>query len=322
MDWGLLLANLLNPPVLFFFLGVFAVLAKSDLEIPQPIPKLLSLYLLFAIGLKGGIALRLAGITSEVLATLGAALVLAAVVPFYVFFLARVMFDRKNAAAIAATYGSVSAVTFITATSFLQRVGEPFGGHLVAAMALMESPAIIIGVLLARGGSNTGEERVPIGELLRDGFLNGSVVLLLGSLAIGWVISPADALTLEAPVKGLFVGVLCFFLLDMGLVAAHRMGDVRKTGSRLLLLGALLPIINAAVGVCAARLLDLGRGDALILTVLAASASYIAVPAALRLALPDASPAIYVTLSLGVTFPLNVTLGIPLYYWVLQLLIP
>ncbi len=314
MDLTPLIVNLLNPPVLFFFLGIVGVLLRSDLEIPNPIPKALSLYLLLAIGFKGGAELRISGIGPQVLLVLGSAVLLATVIPIYTFFLMRRRFSVEDAASVAATYGSVSAVTFLTAGSFVRKLGFDYSGAMVAAMALMESPAIIVGVMLARCFGARGVESETLARLLKEGFLNGSVFLLLGSLAIGFVIEPGDAKALAPFVKDLFSGVLCLFLLDMGIVAARRLGELQRVGWFLPTAAVALPIVNAIVGLLISNLLDLSVGDTVMLTVLAASASYIAVPAALRMALPDANPAIYVTMSLGITFPFNIVIGLPIYY--------
>ncbi len=322
MDLGVLLLNLLNPPVLFFFLGVTAALVHSDLEIPNPVPKLLSLYLLMAIGLKGGAELRQSGIGPEVLGVLGATVALAAVIPIYTFFIMRGRMGVVNAAAIAATYGSVSAVTFITAGSFVRKLGLDYSGFMVAAMALMESPAIIVGVMLARRFGVRREDNGGMSSLVKEGFLNGSVFLLLGSLLIGFAVDPADARLLAPFTKELFTGALCLFLLDMGIISARRLGDARSAGWFLPFVSIVLPLFNAMLGLLIARLLGLGVANTVMFTVLSASASYIAVPAALRMALPDANPGIYVTMSLGITFPFNVVVGIPLYYRLAEWMIP
>lgn len=314
MDFSPLLVNLLNPPVLFFFLGAAAVLFRSDLEIPNPIPKLLSLYLLLSIGFKGGAELRLSGVGPQTLLVLAATVALACVIPVYAFFIMRCRFSVENAAALAATYGSVSAVTFITAGSFVRKLGLDYSGVMVAAMALMESPAIIVGVMLARRFGAKRVEGESLAGLVREGILNGSVFLLLGSLAIGFVIEPADAAAFRPFVKDLFGGALCLFLLDMGIVAARRLGELRKAGWFLPAAAVGLPCLNAALGLFIAKLLGLGVADTVMFTVLAASASYIAVPAAMRMALPDANPAVYVTMALGITFPFNIVIGLPLYY--------
>ncbi|MEN9806579.1 MAG: hypothetical protein RL756_1099 [Pseudomonadota bacterium] len=325
MDAGFL-SNLSSPPLLFFFLGAAAAAVRSDLEIPAPVAKFLSLYLLFAIGFKGGVALSKGDLDGQALSGLGAALVLACLVPLYAFALLKRRLGAADAAALAATYGSISAVTFVTATSYLDSSGVAWGGHLVAAMALMESPAIIIGILLYRlyghADGATGE-RINWGELLREACLNGSVFLIVGSMVIGWITGERGMTVLSPFIGDLFIGLLCLFLLDMGIVAARRLRDLRRgqigvargTGSAFLLAFAVgLPLANALVALALARLLGLSEGDALLLVVLGASASYIAVPAALRLALPEANPSIYLPLSLAVTFPFNLLVGIPLYH--------
>lgn len=321
MEPGLFLANLQNPPVLFFFLGMAAVLLRSDLEIPAPITKALSLYLLFAIGFKGGVALNASGLTFGVVLTLGAAILIASLVPLYAYFILRWRLGAADAAAIAATYGSISAVTFITASTYLGDLGIGYGGHLVAAMALMESPAIIIAVLLYQkyrdqGTSNPMPTRW--GEVCRDAFFNGSVFLILGSLLIGAATGETGMTAVKPFVSDLFTGVLCLFLLDMGLVAARRMGDLVRGGLFLGSFAIFMPLVNALLGLLFAWLLGLPEGDALMLTVLAASASYIAVPAAMRLTIPEANPSLYVPMSLAITFPFNITIGIPLYHLIIR----
>lgn len=318
---GLILDNLLTPPVLFFCLGMLAVLVRSDLEIPQPLPKLFSLYLLFAIGFKGGVELRHSGLSREVAAGLGLALLLACIVPLYAFAILRTKIDTANSAAIAATYGSISAVTFIAATSFLEKIGIPYNGFMVAAMALMESPAIIVGVLFyqrARNTNGTVREQTGWQELLREAFFNGSVFLLMGSLLIGIITGEPGGRDLKPLVSDLFKGVLCFFLLDMGLVAARRLRDLMKAGSFLLGFAVLVPFLNALLAILLARFAGLEVGDALLLAILAAGASYIAVPAAMRMSVPEANPSIYVPMALAITFPFNVILGIPVYLSIIQ----
>lgn len=325
MDSSLILSNILNPPVLFFFMGLAAVFAKSDLEIPQPIPKLFSLYLLFAIGFKGGHELHESGLTTEVAGALIAAVVVAAVVPVYSFFILRLKLDLYNSAAIAATYGSISAVTFVTASSFLDRLNVDFGGHMVAALALMESPAIIVGLLLVRIFANratadNGKEKEAFdwGEVLRESFLNGSVFLLIGSLLVGLVTSNQGWDSLKPFTGDMFYGVLTFFLLDMGLVAARRFQDLRKGGSFLIGFSVLMPVLNAMVGIAIAGLLQMSAGNALLFAVLCASASYIAVPAAMRMTVPEANPSLYISMALALTFPFNIIIGIPIYFQIIQ----
>ena len=307
--------NLLSAPILLFILGLGATLLRSDLEIPPPAAKTLSLFLLFAIGFKGGVSLAQSGLGGGVAATMIAAVAASMVVPVWTFFVLRRRFGAADAAGLAATYGSVSAVTFITATGFLTQHGVAYSGHMVAAMALMESPAIILGVVLARRfaarADDSGGAAIDWRHLGRDALLNGSVFLLLGSLLIGFVCGPVRAAPLKPFIDTLFPGLLALFLLDMGIVAARRLGDLRKLGGAALAFAFCAPPINAAIGLGLAALLGLPHGDALLLVVLCASASYIAVPAALRIALPEANPGIYVTLSLALTFPFNIVLGLP-----------
>ena len=322
MDFNLVLSNVLNPPILFFFLGMLAVFVGSDLEVPQPIPKFLSLYLLMAIGFKGGVELNHSGLTSYVAWSLGAAIFMATLVPFYTFFILRRKLDVSNAAAIAATYGSISAVTFIAATTFLSQLKIPFSGHMVAAMALMESPAIIVGVVLARkygasGASNNGTES-SWKELGRDAFFNGSVFLLIGSLVIGMLTGEKGNAAIAPFTDTIFKGMLCLFLLDMGLISARRVGRLKQLGAFPIVFAVCIPLLNAAIALFLARLLGMSEGDAFLFCALCASASYIAVPAAMRLAVPEANPGIYVSLALALTFPFNIAIGLPFYMFLVK----
>ena len=319
MDASLVMSNILNPPVLFFFLGMLAIFVKSDLEIPPPIPKLFSLYLLFAIGFKGGVELAKSGINQEVLLAVSAAMVMACLVPIYTFFILKLKLDSYNSAAIAATYGSISAVTFITASSFLQQLGIDYDGYMVAALALMESPAIIVGLILVslftRNQPGDDEREFSWPEVLQEAFLNGSVFLLVGSLIIGFLTGEHGWKVLSPFTQDMFYGVLTFFLLDMGLVAAKRIKDLEKTGPFLISFAILIPIINAVIGLLIAKVIGMPPGNALLFSVLCASASYIAVPAAMRLTVPEANPSLYISTALAVTFPFNVIIGIPLYQY-------
>jgi hypothetical protein len=318
MDISLILTNLLNPPVLFFFAGLLAVRIGSDLDIPSPLPKFFSLYLLFAIGFKGGVELSQSGFNREVISVLLAAISMAFLVPVYSFFILRRSLSVANAAAVAATYGSVSAVTFITATALLNKLEIPFGGFMVAALALMESPAIIIAVLIYRNTTHQKDSNWK--SLLREAFLNGSVYLLVVSVLIGLLTGKAGGLLLKPFTTDLFQGMLCLFLLDMGLVSSRRLGDLKAMGIFPLAFATLVPLVNATLGILLAWALGLSVGNALLFCVLCASASYIAVPAAMRLAIPDANPGVYVTMALGITFPLNVLIGLPVYLSVIKIL--
>ena len=328
MDSSLILQNLLSPPVLFFFLGVIAVLVGSDLEIPAPLPKLFSLYLLLAIGFKGGLELQHSGLGGQVLPTIAAAVAMSLVVPVYSFLLLKLRFDGFNAAAIAATYGSISAVTFITAEGFLETQKLPFDGFMVAALALMESPAIIVGLLLVKLASpqrRPDAKEMRWQELLREAFLNSSVLLLVGSLVIGLLVaaySPASVAKMLPFSEQLFYGALSFFLLDMGIVAAQRIRDLREAGAFLVGFSIVMPLFNSLVGVLISKGLGLQPGNALLFVVLCASASYIAVPAAMRMTVPEANPSLYISMALGVTFPFNIIVGIPLYMTLVNTFLP
>ncbi len=335
MESSLVLQNLLSAPVLFFFLGILGVLVGSDLEIPSPLPKLFSLYLLLAIGFKGGMELAHSGLGPQVLLTIGAAVTMSLLVPLTSFLLLRLRLDGYNAAAIAASYGSISAVTFITAESFLNVLEVSFDGFMVAALALMESPAIVVGVLLARISAPAEDAESPGDlenggglrwrEILQEAFLNGSVYLLIGSLVIGYVVaafSPAGLEKMDPFTEKLFYGALCFFLLDMGIVAAQRLRDLQKAGAFLIGFSLLAPPLHALAGLLVSVLLGLSQGNTLLFMVLCASASYIAVPAAMRMTVPQANPSLYISTALGLTFPFNVVIGIPLYMVLTRQFVP
>jgi len=311
-----LAASLLNPVVLFFLLGLLAVALRSDLDVPQPVPKVLALYLLLAIGFRGGVELHRTGIGLEVVVTLVASFAMAIAVPMYGFVWLRRRLDVANAAALAASYGSVSAVTFVTAASLLTSLGVAYGGHMVAALALMESPAIVIGVLLARryDAARATDEQKSLLPHLRDAFFNGSVLMIVGSLLIGLATGERGERALKPFTTDLFQGVLCLFLLDMGLVAARRLGAIVSMGRWLVGFGVLLPLVNATLGLVIAYTLQMSQGNAFLFCVLCASASYIAVPAAMRLAVPKANPGLYLTAAIALTFPFNIVIGLPLYY--------
>lgn len=310
-------ANLISPPVLFFVLGFAASFARSDLEVPQAVAKALSLYLLLSIGFKGGVAVATHGIDAKLLSTLGAGIVLSAVTPFIAFALLRIVSNlpRADAAAVAAHYGSISIVTFAAATSVLATAGIDYEGYLVAVAAVMETPAIVSALLLMRwGGGAAANSNSSAAELWREIALNGSIVLLTGAFIIGWLTGQEGLNEISGFVVDPFKGVLCLFLLDMGLVAGRGMRQgARDLSLPLVGFGLVMPLIGGVMGAGAAALIGLSAGGAMLLATLAASASYIAVPAAMRLAIPEARPSIYLSLSLGVTFPFNLTLGIPVY---------
>jgi uncharacterized protein len=315
------LANLLSPMVLCFVLGFTAAALRSDLEVPEAVGRGLALYLMFAIGFKGGAALAAGGTGPDVLLAMAVAILLSFALPFLAFALLRLFtgIGPVDAGAVAAHYGSISIVTFVTGSQFLTGQGIAYEGHIVAMMALMETPAIVSGLYLARRAlARSG--RTPVRgpflskDLLHEIFLNASVVILVGSFVIGWATGDSGMAKVKPFVVDLFNGALCLFLLDMGLVAARQVRSVKALSLPTLLFGLYMPLTGALFGLGAAWLLGMSLGGATLMAVLTASASYIAVPAAMRLALPQANPAIYVTLSLVVTFPFNVVIGIPLYY--------
>ncbi len=309
-------ANLLSPAVLFFALGIFAALTKSDLKFPEPLYAGLTIYLLVAIGFKGGVAITEAGL-GRVWLPGTAAMVLGALIPLWTYPLLRFggKFPAVDAAAIAAHYGSVSAVTFIAATNYLKAVNEPYEGYASAFLAVMESPAILVGVVLGKLAAKKGGE--PSGASLRtavhEAAFGRSVILLVGALVVGALCGPPGMEKVEAFFVAPFQGVLALFLLEMGIVAGRRLGDLKKVGLFLLGFGVLAPLVNGALGVWLGQLTGLGLGGATLLGVLSASASYIAAPAAIRMSLPDANPTFYLTASLAITFPFNITVGIPIY---------
>jgi hypothetical protein len=328
--------SFLDPAILFFGLGILAGCLKSSLEIPQPISRFLSLYLLMALGLKGGFALAKSGLTAEIAASLACAVLLAIVIPLAAYQLLKRFLSGFNAAAVAATYGSVSAVTFITATQYLDVQQIAYGGHMAAAMALMESPAIVIAVLFANtirqgrtvpavlpsaggtavlGGGTGPGQHTGLGKILHESLTDGTQLLLLGAMLVGLLTGEAGKAAMAPFSIDLFKGMLAFFLLDMGLLTARHIGKLREQSRWLLAYAAGAPLVHASLALGLAALCGLSPGNAALLMVLAASASYIAVPAALRYAIPEASPAVYFSMSLGVTFPLNILAGIPLYTW-------
>ena len=308
---------LLDPTILFFIFGIFAGLVKSNLEIPQPISRFLSLYLLMALGLKGGFALNKSGFAPEIAISLGLAITLSIAIPLLSYNLLKQRLDKLDAAAIAATYGSISAVTFITTVQVLDQVGISYGGHMAAAMALMESPAIIIAIILANRNrqerSNNKSGHTPLGKVLHESFTDGGQLLLLGALVVGLISGEAGQKVMAPFSIDLFKGLLAFFLLDMGLLAAKSLGELKGKPTITLAYAFIAPPCHAMIALGLCLLLNIPLGDTILLMILAASASYIAVPAVLRHAMPEVSPAMYMGTSLGITFPLNIIVGIPVY---------
>ena len=313
---SLAVSNLLSPIILSFALGVAAALARSDLSIPEAAAKALSIYLLFAIGFKGGVSVAAHGVDATLGMSLLAGIILSAILPIVAFGLLSVMtgLSRLDAAAVAAHYGSISIVTFVAATSVLESRGIASEGFMVAVAAAMEAPAILSALWLVSRGAKGEEARGMDGALIREILLNGSIVLLVGAFMIGWITGEEGLAEISSFIVSPFKGVLCLFLLDMGLVAGRGLrGGGGILSPNVLVFGVLMPVIGAAFGLAGGLLLGLSTGGLMLLMTLSASASYIAVPAAMRVALPEANPSLYLTLSLGVTFPFNLTLGIPIY---------
>lgn len=315
---------LLDPAILFFVFGVLAGAVKSNLEIPPAIAKFFSLYLLMALGLKGGFAMAESGFSTTVAISLGAAIAMAFLVPTIGYNFLKNRISKFDAAAVAASYGSVSAVTFVTAIQFLETSGLQVGGHMAVAMVIMESPAIIMAVLIANsirhkagqdGATGPGGQAISLRKILHESFTDGAHLLLLGSMAVG-LISGESGKAMMQPFSGdLFKGMLAFFLLDMGMMVAKNFSQAKKASFVLIAYATAGPFLHAAIALGLAMLLNLPVGDGALLMVLSASASYIVVPAVLRYAIPEANPSIYFGLSLGVTFPLNILVGISLYTW-------
>ncbi len=304
--------NLLTPVVLAFFLGMAATLLRSDLKMPDELYQGLSIYLLLAIGLKGGVELSAAA-PREFLIPAGGAVLLGLAVPLWCYALLRKIgrLTVADSAALAAHYGSVSAVTFLATLAFLAALGVPHEGFMPALLAIMEVPAIVVALLLAR---SRVPERTPWRELAREILTGKSILLLAGGLLIGLITGREGFAKVEGFFVTPFQGVLALFLLEMGMVAARRFGDLRKVGWFLVGFGIVMPLLHGALGIYVGKWCGLSMGGSMILGVLAASASYIAAPAAVRLSLPQANPTYYLTASLAITFPFNLTFGIPLYY--------
>ena len=313
MDLHYLVDNLSNPALLFFFLGLIAVNVKSDLKIPENSSKFISLYLLLSIGFKGGQELSHSVITSEIIWSLLFGIFLALIVPIYCYYILRIKLSVENAGAIASAYGSVSAVTFVTTISFLELEGIAFGGHMVAVMALMEAPSIIVGVLLMAIYNKDKTNKTSFKHILHHSLTNGSVLLIIGSLIIGYIASDAQAEGIKPFTTDIFKGFLAVFLLDMGITSGQKLKALINKGWFTLSFAIIIPIINGCLVAVISGLFMEEVGNRLLMSILAASASYIAVPAAMKLAAPKANPGLYIPMALAITFPFNITLGMPLY---------
>ncbi len=321
-----LLSNIVDPAILFFFFGLFAASVRSNLEIPQALVKFFSLYLLMSVGFKGGVAISSSGFSADMAISLSIAVFMSFVVPLYSYWILRKRLGSFDSAAIAATYGSVSAVTFITAATFLEKQSIPFGGHMSVALVVMESPAIIMAVLLSNwvrhnSKSATGSlenDNLKISHILKEAFTDGAHLLLLGGLVIGWITGEEGKKAMDPFTGQLFKGILAFFLLEMGLVVAKKLGDLKKAGAFLVSFALFIPLFNAILVTFLSFIFGVTVGDAILLAVLSASASYIVVPAVIRYAIPEANPSLYFGMSLVVTFPFNIIVGIPLYTQIIK----
>jgi uncharacterized protein len=318
MDTTILISNLTNPTLLFFVLGIIAARIKSDLEIPPSSARFISLYLLFSIGFKGGQELAHSGFTEEIIYSLLFGLAISLLIPLYTFFILKRKLSISDSAAVAAAYGSVSAVTFVAAASFLEGQQISFGGHMVAVMALMESPAIIAGVILMMQFNDKTESRVSFKSVLHHAFTNGSVLMILGSLVIGLIADTKQAEGIKPFTTDIFKGFLAIFLLEMGMVTAKRFSTFFKYGWFVTAFAILIPAVNGCIVAWLSSFVTDSPGNRFVFAILAASASYIAVPAAMRLAAPKADPGLYIPMALGVTFPFNITLGMPLYMYLIM----
>jgi hypothetical protein len=318
MQLEILLNNLSNPTLLFFLLGIIASAVKSDLEIPQQTAKFISIYLLFSIGFKGGQELQHAQPGWEIVTGVILGVIIASVIPLYAFFLLKKRLGVSNAGAIAAAYGSVSAITFITAVSYLELNGLTFDGYMVAVMAIMELPAIIVAFFLMQVYESQKDTPLQFGHLVKHSLTNGSVLMLMGSLAIGFLSDSRQAEGIKPFTTDIFKGFLAIFLLEMGMVTAKRFSAFRQYGWFALWFGLLVPCFNGCMVAWVSQFVVHSPGNRFIFAILAASASYIAVPAAMRLAAPKADPGLYIPMALGVTFPFNITIGMPLYFMIIS----
>jgi len=319
MNIDLLISNITNPTLLFFILGFVAIIIKSDLSIPEQSVKFISLYLLFSIGFKGGQELTHSAINSEIIYSLILGILIASIIPVYTFFILKNKLGNENAGAIAASYGSVSAVTFVAASSFLEAQNITFGGHMVAVMALMESPAIIVGVILMQLYNKNKSEKTSIKSIVAHSLTNGSVLMVLGSLIIGIIADSKQAEGIKPFTTDIFKGFLAIFLLEMGMVTAKRISSFKKYGIFVTLVAMILPIVNGSIVAIISGLFIHDLGNRFMFAILAASASYIAVPAAMKLAAPKADPGLYIPMALGVTFPINITVGMAVYYYLITI---
>jgi uncharacterized protein len=316
MNFNLLIDNLTSPALLFFLLGIIAVQLKSDLEIPPNSSKFISLYLLFSIGFKGGQELSHSNLSMEIIWSILFGIFISILIPFYTFFILKKKLGIDNAGAIAAAYGSVSAVTFVTAVSFLEFQKITFNGHMVAIMALMEAPAIIVGVMLISWFKK--DKSIQLSHIIKHSLTNGSVLLIIGSLIIGLLANQSQAEGIKPFTTDLFKGFLVIFLLDMGITSGKKISEFIKNGWFTSVFAIMIPLLNGCIVAYVSQFITTEVGDRFIFAVLAASASYIAVPAAIKIAVPKANPGLYLPMALAVTFPFNITIGLPIYFGIVS----
>lgn len=318
MNFNLLLENLTNPALLFFVLGIIAVYLKSDLEIPSNSSKFISLYLLFAIGFKGGQELSHETFTPEIGWSMLFGVFISLLIPLYTFFILKSKLNVFDAGAIAAAYGSVSAVTFVTAVSYLESHQLSLHGHMVAIMALMESPAIIIGLLLISIFNKEKTTSINKSSVIKHSFTNGSVLLILGSLIIGYIANAKQAEGIKPFTNDLFKGFLAIFLLDMGVTSGKKLKSFFSFGWFPVIFAILIPLINGSIIAVMSSLITDDITNRFMFSILAASASYIAVPAAMKISVPKANPGLFLPMALAITFPVNITIGMPIYFLIVQ----
>lgn len=318
MNFNLLIDNLTNPALLFFVLGIVAVYLKSDLKIPQNSSKFISLYLLFAIGFKGGQELSNESFTSEIGWSMLFGISISLMIPVYTFIILRRKLSVFDSGAIAAAYGSVSAVTFVTAASYLESQHMELHGHMVAIMALMESPAIIVGLILISFFNKEESSKIKISSVLKHSLTNGSVLLILGSLVIGYMANAKHAEGIKPFTNDLFKGFLAIFLLDMGITSGRKLKAFFSFGVFPFLFAIVVPLVNGCIFAMLSSFVTSDISNRFIFAVLAASASYIAVPAAMKISVPKANPGLFLPMALAITFPINITIGMPIYFLVVQ----
>lgn len=318
MNLNLLIENITNPALLYFILGIVSVYLKSDLEIPKNSSKFISLYLLFAIGFKGGQELSHETITSEIVLSMLFGILIATLIPLYTFFILKRKLNVFDAGAIAAAYGSISAVTFVTASNFLESQQLALHGHMVAIMALMESPAIIVGLILISMYNKENTGKINTLGLLKHSLTNGSVLLIVGSLVIGYLTNAKAAQGIQPFTNDIFKGFLAIFLLDMGITSGQKLKSFFDQGWFPIVFAIATPLINGSIFAWLSGAITSDVSNRFIFAILAASASYIAVPAAMKITVPKANPGLFLPMALAITFPVNITLGMPLYFLIVQ----